>query len=477
MKNQILKSKNDCVFFIETLGKTFDPRTKEKDLDFKLYPFQVDYVNELVDRIKNKRDIFIEKSRDMGVSWLTLYVLVWFWFFTPKFQVLIGSRKEDYVDNRTIDSLFGKIDYIINKLPVRPEGFQVEKHRTYMKLISPVTQSVISGESANPNFSRSGRYNCIFFDELAFWQHAQNSWEAAGDATPCRIAVTTPSEYPSYAKALRNSHIIDIKTLHWTLHPHKTNEWYEQEKLRRTTDEVARELDINWEGSTSGIVYPEIKKAEMGSYPYIANQPLYTGWDFGLDGVAIQWWQINPLNGKPRLVDSYHNVDKVIEYYFPLFGQPINSIHQYRQEDLEFIDQIKQLPKPTHYGDPDVEKRDLKTGTSTRQALNEASIYVQTNKKMNDWNSRKTEAKRWLQKGIEVNNTLRNRFWLECMRNARYPQRLDTSQAVTPIIKPIHDWTSHHRTAFEYWAVNYSDPKQFNQKIRQLAYLALEGEL
>ena len=34
--------------------------------------------------------------------------------------------------------------------------------------------------------------------------------------------------------------------------------------------------------------------------------------------------------------------------------------------------------------------------------------------------------------------------------NAKYPTRKDTSQSTTPFEKPIHDWTSHYRTALEY---------------------------
>ena len=34
--------------------------------------------------------------------------------------------------------------------------------------------------------------------------------------------------------------------------------------------------------------------------------------------------------------------------------------------------------------------------------------------------------------------------------NARYPERSETSQATSVQNKPIHDWTSHARTALEY---------------------------
>jgi len=454
---QIRQASKDVVYFINTFGVTFDPRPASKDLKFTLYPFQEDYARWLADKIDKGEDGFVEKSRDMGVSWVTLYVIYWCWLFRKGFQCLIGSRKEDYVDNHTIDSLFGKLDYIIKVGKVIPQGFNPTKDRTYMKIENPLRNCVIKGESANANFSRAGRYNIIFFDELAFWPWQQSSWEAAGDATPCRIGVTTPSEEPSYAKALRNSKLVEVKTLHWRLHPLKNDEWYEIQKARRTSDEIARELDINWEGSLTGIVYPEIDQAVIGDYPFLPNQPIYTSWDFGLDGTAIQWWQTNPQTGKHRLIHSYHNQEKVIEYYLPLFGHPINSIHNYRPEDLEVISQVKDLPKAIHFGDPDVEKRNLQTGTSNRQYLQDAGIYVQTNELANDLGSRKTELKLILQKGIEVNDTPQNRFWLECLKNARYPQRDDTSQAVTPNLKPIHDWTSHHRTSSEYYAVNVKD--------------------
>lgn len=453
MEERIKKAASDPVYFINEFCFTFDPRTSRKDLEFRLYPFQEDTVRDIVYAIEHGEDLFIEKSRDMGVSWIVCCVLVWFWIFKKKFQSLVGSRKEDYVDNGLIDSLFGKIDYIIRHLPFRPEGF-TDKNRTYMKLESPVRGSSIQGESANDNFSRAGRHNVVVFDELAFWQHQQQSWESAGDSSPCRIALTTPSPEPSYAKYLRNSGKIKVVTLHWRLHPLKDDAWYEREKLRRTNDEVARELDINWEGSLTGIVYPEIGQAELGQYPFIAQQPVYCSWDFGLDRTSIGWWQTNPSNAKPRLIHSYENSNKVLEYFLPLFGHPINSIHNYRPEDLDIINKVKDLPKATHFGDPDVSKRNLQTGTSNRQYLESAGIYVQTNAQSNDLESRKTELKLLLQKGVEVNDTIQNRFWLECLRNARYPKRDDTSQSVTPNLKPIHDWTEGHRTQSEYYAVN-----------------------
>ena len=447
------RSATDPVFFIETFCYTYDPRTRNKDLPFKLYPFQVELVLDLVKAIETgDEDLFIEKSRDMGATWVVLAVITWFFVFGDQFQALLGSRKEDYVDDGTMQTLFPRMDYMLRKclFPVK-----YEKH--YMKLVNLDNGSTIIGESANANFSRSGRFNVILFDELAFWGFQQSSWEAAGEATPCRIAITTPSESVSYAKALRNSGLVKVITLHWTLHPLKDAQWYEKAKLRKTSEEVARELDINWEGSLTSIVYPEISNAVMGEYPYNPNYPLYVSWDFGLDCTAIQWWQVNPQTGKSRLVDSYSRTDKPIQFFFPFFGRPIDSIFTYLEDDIEAIELLKDYRKPVHYGDPDVEKRAYqdKEMTTTRRELSMVGIYIQTNPASNDFSARKTAVKMMLQEGIEVNDTPRNRMWLESIKQSRYPKRDENSQATTAITKPIHDWTSHHRSCTEYFAVNY----------------------
>lgn len=443
----------DILAFINDL-QVFEPRTKKK-LPFHLYPYEIDYVKRLVDCIENDKELFVEKSRDMGVTWTTLAVYLWYWLFRNDYHFLIGSRTEGEVDDRQVATLFGKLDFFLSNLPFVFENYDSKKHRTYMSLVHPNNGSTISGESANANFSRSGRFASILFDELAFWQFQQSSWEAAGESTNVRIGVTTPSEYPSYAKTIRNGGKIPVLALHWTLHPHKNQDWYERAKERKTVDEVARELDINWEGSTKGIVYPEIANAAVGNFPYIPNQPLYVSWDFGRDGTALGWYQLNRQSGKWRIVDSYFFQNQTLDYVFPAFGKPVEAKFNYDWRDIEFFEAMSKLPKAIHYGDPDVEKRNLQTTSSNRQYLfNKLQIYVQTNTKANTFTERRTFAKRLLQKGLEVNETERNAFFLESLRNSRFPDRREDSQATTPIDKPVHTIHSHHRTELEYLAVN-----------------------
>ena len=477
LEKAVRKASKDPIYFINNFLWTFNPKQEPYHFEFKLFPFQYDLVWEIKKAIETGNDLFIEKCREMGATYTVLAVYLWFWRFVEGSNFLIGSRKEDFVDNTKGDSgelsnkeesLFGKLEYMLNRLdPVAlPVGFIQTKHLNYMSLLNPENGNSISGESSNPNFSRGGRHKSILLDEFAFWNDGGAVWGATADTTNCRIVLTTPGTAPSKAKRLRfgkDGEVIKVITLNHELDPRKTEEWLKSQRERRSAEDFAREIMINWEGSIEGIVYPEIKQVEYGTFPYDPAWTLYFSWDFGLDGTAISVWQLNPLNGKLRLVDSYENTNYPIYFYFPFIGQPVESVYPYTDKDLEAVQDFKIFKKPVHFGDPDVNKRSFqsKDAKSTRRALSEVGVFVQTKPESNDFTSRKEKTKVWLQRGIEVNVNPRNEQWLEAIKNARYPQRTEGSQATGEIRLPIHDATSHHRTALEYLCVNLEMPKQF----------------
>lgn len=460
-----------CCHFINYFLYTFNPKIEPYHFPFLLFDFQEDMVFDLIEAIVNKHDLFYDKCREMGASYTTLAVLLWFWLFVEGSNFLLGSRKEDFVDNTKSgseftnkeESLFGKLEYMLSRIykTVLPKDFDIKKHMMFMSLINPELGNVISGESANDNFSRGGRQKAILLDEFAFWDSDNSAWGSTADTTDCRIVLTTPGIRPSKAKKLRfgmDGEEIKVVSLNHNLDPRKDNAWIEAQRRRRSKEDFAREIMIDWEGSLTGIVYPEIGYATKGNYPYDSRYPLYCSWDFGLDGVAIIWLQKNLNNKKIRVVDYYENFDKTIGFYFPFLGKTINPhyANSYTIDDIKAIRELKILKNPIHFGDPDVAKRSLITGTSTRHELEKEGISVLSNRMANDFASRREQTKLILQEGIEINNTSRTVKWLLCMENSRYPQRLESSQATTAINLPIHDWSSHGRTAFEYFSVNYN---------------------
>jgi hypothetical protein len=451
-----------CIFYIENFGFTFDPRPQSEPhhLPFILFEYQKDAIKWLIDHIDNGRDGLIEKSRDMGISWVVfVWVLVWYWTFSDGINLLVGSYKEALVDNRTKDSLFGMMDYAIDSLPrwILPKGFNKEKHRTQMKIVNPANSNLIVGDTMNPDFGRGTRKTAILFDELGSWDYAKDAWESAGDSTSCRIANSTPKGYNFYAM-LRESGI-DVLTLHWKRHPLKDQDWYEFECLRRTPEEIAQELDISYNKSQEGRVYSDWNEANViqGYFPYDENLPLYVGWDFGKsDDTAIIWAQ--PYNGKLRIIDSYRNTGKLIDFYIPFItGMVPSEGYRYTKTDLEIIDSHKNWKRGTHFGDPAGRFQNQVTNDTVLTVLRNSGITVNFKDSWKEFNKRKSAARGRIMDGIELNSNDRTKYFAVCMMNAAYPRVKNQGVEEVRSEKPKHDYTSHYRSAFEYLSLGLDE--------------------
>lgn len=456
----------DPVFFIENFCWTFDPHQTPSDLPFILYDYQKDYVAWLVEGIEAGEDGLTDKSRDMGATYVALCVFLWYWRFRKNTRFLIGSRKEDLVDGKEQSEddapLFKKLDYNIDRWPrwFMPRGFDKNVHRTFLNLTNPDNGAQISGESSNEDFGRGGRYKAILMDEFAFWDYDTEAWKACSQSTPCRLAISTASSYGKF-KRLRfgqDGEQIRIKTLRWHVHPKKDQAWYEREKRRSDPDTFAQEVDISYETSAKGSVYgEEMKLVTYGSFPYDPHLPFYWSHDPGLDDShALGAFQIDPKTNRPRLLLSFERSGKIARWYLPFFGHPIDSEFQYSEDDLALIEHMKGWKKGIHFGDPAGKNRNQVTGTSVYDEFVKVGIHIQTNDEANEFVVRRAATKILL-RSLDVDMS-RNQHWQNCMQQAHYPQRNETSQATTPIIKPVHDWTSHMRTMTEYFAVNMPKP-------------------
>lgn len=459
-----------CIFFIENFGYTFDPRPQSPPhhFPFILFEYQKDLIKWLIEHIDSGRDGLVEKSRDMGVSWVVfVWVCIWYWLFKDGINILLGSYKEALVDNRTKDSLFGMIDYGIDSLPkwILPKGFNKDKHRQQMKLVNPVTQNLITGDTMNPDFGRGTRKTVIMFDELGSWAYAQDAWGAAGDSTSCRIANSTPKGYNFYAM-LRNSGI-DVITLKWNLHPLKDREWYEYERTRRDEENVAQELDISYNKSQEGRVYHEWNDVtvEEGVFEYDENLPLYVAWDFGYtDDTAIIWAQLK--NGKLRIVDTYRNAGKTIDFYVPFVtGIMPSDGYIYSKFDIEVIEAHKHWKRGTHFGDPAGRFQNSVVNLTVLDVLRQNGIHVNFQDSWKEFQKRKTAAKLLMRDGIELNKNPRTVYFNMCMSQAAYPRVKNQGVEEVRSLKPKHDYTSHYRSAFEYLALGLAETRNKREQV------------
>lgn len=453
-----------CIFFIENFGWTFDPRpySAPHHLPFFLFDYQKKNIRWLIEHIEGGSDGFIEKSRDMGVSWIVFVMVpLWYWLFREGVNILLGSYKERLVDDRSKDSLFGMIDYAMINLPkwILPKGFNKDKHRNKLKLQNPQNFNLISGETMTPEFGRGTRKTVILFDELGTWEYAKDAWESAGDSSPCRIANSTPKGYNFYAM-LRESGI-DILTLHWKEHPMKDDKWYEFECDRRTDEEVAQELDISYNKSREGQVYPEWSELNvvMGDFPYDHDLPLYIFWDYGkTDDTAIIWAQKDFRTGRLRIVDVYRNNGKTIDFYTAFVTGIVPSDgYNYTSKDLEVIAEHKEWAKGTHFGDPAGRFSHIATDLNVFDILKQNGIIVNFKDEWKEFSRRKTATKLLIRDGIDLNKNDRTEYFNLCMINASYPKVKSEGIQEVRSIKPIHNWTAHYRSSFEYGALGLGD--------------------
>ncbi|MBD3224936.1 MAG: hypothetical protein GF313_09410 [Caldithrix sp.] len=251
-------------------GKEF---MKTSALPFLLFDFQKRAVLEICNHIDIGRDILIDKSRDMGISWLIIGgVLLYYWWKPDSGNdFLAGSRKLEYVDKKgATDTLFEKFRYNLYRLhpSMFPAGFNENKHDNVAYINNPDSGSYMKGEANNANFATSGRYKAIFADEFSKWEETDGqAWTSMGDSSPCRIVVSTPWGMGRKFANLRFSEAIDVLTFHWSEHPIKgagkwrgehpfkkskdvwLSAWYLDECERRKDDyltNIGQELDIDY---------------------------------------------------------------------------------------------------------------------------------------------------------------------------------------------------------------------------------------
>jgi len=292
---ELMKIDEDPLYAFNTYFWTYDPRNAPYHLPFITYDdYQDEFIQALVDHIETGEDLLVDKSRDMGVSWIVVSVYFWFWIRRrPGYNTLLGSRKEDLVDKKgNLDTLIEKARYQLYKLPqwVLPKGFNPSSHDIHMQLFNPETGNTIQGESTNEHYATGGRYRSVLFDEAAKWGAlAESAWISAGDSTPCRVAVSTPFGMGTHFARLRHSKTIKVLTLHWTKHPLKAagaycdiktrqirSPWYDKECARRkaTPLAIAQELDIDYVASGSPAFSMEyVKKLKSISASVVEERP------------------------------------------------------------------------------------------------------------------------------------------------------------------------------------------------------------
>jgi hypothetical protein len=436
------------------------------------YEFQEELVREVWESILNGAlpleertcftNVFIEKSRQMGISWLIMAIFVyWFIFHNHKYHVI--SQKETDVDKiGDMRSLLQKCRFIINNLPVRMLPKWLTKNtgtetNKYMSLSRLDWTGSITGESANPNASRSGTYNAVFMDEMAFMSNASTINTAAASATPCRIFNSTPNWEGNEFWRMREltmdrrdsnwqEKLAEVKWLryHWSDHPLYTKEWYDWKIKGMTREKIAQELEIDYNTAIVWRVYTDFPKVPTSIF-YNESKPLYVAIDnshWGTDPNAIICFQLDWY--KYKIIDAVE-VDK-----WPADCADFLSCQpkfQMTTPQEQFLERYKDYnwKRATFISDP----YDTKSAMGNSTILDDykkvwINLFLPKERRKEE-QILKTRANIYR---IEYNDNCLD--FASAIMNARYPERKEESNSTKAFLLPVHNWTSHYRTALEY---------------------------
>lgn len=259
------------VDFVNHWVDTYDPRkaaTGSTRLPLIMFRRQQELIEFLYACVKSEQPGLVEKSRDMGATWVCSAFSVWLWLFWPGSAIGWGSRKEQLVDKLgDPDSIFEKIRIIINGLPefFLPDGFSVSDHMLFMRIINPENGATITGE-AGDNIGRGGRKLIYFKDESSHYERPEKTEAALSDNTRVPIDISSVNGIGNVFHRRReagadwNGEIVPDMTqvfvMDWRDHPDKDQAWYDSRKARAEADGLqhifAQEVDRNYAASVDG---------------------------------------------------------------------------------------------------------------------------------------------------------------------------------------------------------------------------------
>jgi phage terminase large subunit len=287
--------RRDKVHWINTWCWTYDPKDRTPGAPayrpFDLFGRQVEMVHFVDARIAAAEDGLIEKSRDVGFTWVMGAYALHGWLFVPGFKTTFGSRLVTLVDQLgDPDSIFEKIRIMLRHLPpwMRPAGFTAD-HDNHLRLINPANGNTIRGEGGD-EMGRGGRSSMYVIDEGAHIPRADRVEAATSANSEVRIwgsSANGPGNlfYRKRSGLLRPDQVFRF---HWSDDPRKTEEWALKKKSSMEDHIWAAEYEIDYSASVEGICIParwvESAKKIGRLMPILAKRNGVAGLDVGGGG-------------------------------------------------------------------------------------------------------------------------------------------------------------------------------------------------
>lgn len=493
----------DPAYWLVMYGVIFEPRSIAGHppawYPWVPFPFQVRmirWIQHVMEQTAHGRgDGVVEKSRDMGASWMFCAYMSHQWLFAPVFIGGIVSRNANAVDQTNdSDSLFFKVRALLGLQMQVPENLRLpawmvpsgmnDDLTTKAHIAHPTKTCIIQGETTTGLSGVGGRATMRLNDEAARFDAFDEAWSNQGAVTTHRFAVSSADtraplfrtlaelgrdglddpelEAPSYLR------------LDWWIHPFHSEEWFADERARYPDKaEFEREYEISYTAGQGDKVYNQFAGRELGRFPYDPTLgSLYCAIDPGVsDPTSIIWIQEDTRANRYRVVESFEGdgSEDARFYASVLTGQMISGVGGYDYGKYPELRRIMEwtasLNRPVQYfGDHAGTHKGGDGKRSFYDALAEESanltnrrnvIYVSTaTADSARSHARRKNALQGLAYRIDFNDTPGANAVLLALKESMYPRKADGRTYVRETLEPAHDIWSHRRTAMEYWAVN-----------------------
>jgi len=209
-----------------------------------------------------------------------------------------------------------------------------------------------------------------------------------------------------------------------------------QAKNEMGEDKYRQEFECSFDAAVEGSYYGQIlneleDKKHMQEIPREELSRTFTAWDLGM-GDSTSIWVAQLVGTEVRLIDYYENHGVGLDHYVKWI------------KDNDYL-------KAEHILPHDVRVRELGTGKSRMEMLEEAGLEVKIAPRMG------------LDDGIQAVRRLLPRCWfnvpkvqtgLNCLRN--YRRDYDEKRKIF-YERPLHDWSSHGSDSFRYLALGLDE--------------------
>lgn len=230
----------DPFWFINCWIWTLNPARQHarKRVPFVTYDYQDRGLEVIFDSLDQGFDVQVEKSRQMGASWLFAVVIHYCWLFRQGQNFLMLSRSDEYVDrSNEPKSLFWKLDYINDNLPVwlLPVGWERKKHRLVKRMINPQNGNTVVGEATTEDSGRGGTFTAVLHDEFSACDVGMGILKSTRSATSTRWFNSTPkgtgnAHYRIVQLSRQNPQQLRPLRFHWSDHPEYGHLQYKLDK-------------------------------------------------------------------------------------------------------------------------------------------------------------------------------------------------------------------------------------------------------